>query len=285
MVFDALVTYITNSTTTDWLIAIMKGVALSLLVVLLCIYHLDAFLTNPYHSRTSSLTSSSSQQSHTAPSVLRATNDNDNDKDIAASQLFTHKDIVWKLRPPPDSTSFLRRLALRLAANLIRLECKLSKTREVPFCLCPKGGQAVLEAHVGNTKVARFGITTVRGPPAPLMDESVEDLFDIQLEGRSVGSAAIIYMVIPDDTFRKRGIGALALEVIATIHALQSCDFTVLVADDDGSGKLVQWYEAHGFKKAPKLQDFMGSPGGQYGITMMAPTNAQLDPECKLQWW
>ena len=67
-------------------------------------------------------------------------------------------------------------------------------------------------------------------------------------------------------------IGELALQVISAIHTVAGCDFTLLVADDNGSGKLVEWYERNGFSRAPKLQDMMGSPGGKFGITMIAPT-------------
>lgn len=133
-------------------------------------------------------------------------------------------------------------------------------------------------------KIGRFGITTIRGPPARSIDESVEQIYDIDLQGRHVSSAAIIYMFV-EENFRSRNVGALALQVISTIHSIQACDFTMLVADDDGSGKLVQWYEEHGFSKAPLLQDLLGSPGGKYGIAMMKPTNNEIDVACRIKWW
>jgi ribosomal protein S18 acetylase RimI-like enzyme len=142
----------------------------------------------------------------------------------------------------------------------------------------------VLEAYLEGNKIGRFGITTLRGPPAPIIDETVQELFDINLLGKSVGSAAIIYMFV-EPSYRQRGVGELALEVISVIHALQDCDFTLLVADDDGSGKLVRWYERYGFQRASKLQDFLGSPNQKYGVTMVAPTNNSISPSCRLQWW
>ena len=256
----------------------MKGVLLFFATLLLSIYYLDAFLTNPHHPRTRSLGASLQSNAHPAAT------DNHNNTNANGKRLLCHGDLIWKLRPPPE-TSWWKRLTLRLASNTIRLECIL-KGVDPPFCLCPKGGRATLEAHTRKEghRVGKFGITTIRGPPADPINESVEELYGIDLQGRSVGSAAIIYMSV-EPSHRHKGIGALALDVISTIHATQGIDFTVLVADDNGSGQLVAWYEANGYKRASKLQDMLGSPGGKYGVTMIGPTNAQLSPECKLQWW
>jgi ribosomal protein S18 acetylase RimI-like enzyme len=95
---------------------------------------------------------------------------------------------------------------------------------------------------------------------------------------------AIIYMFVEPD-YRKRNVGTMALEVISLIQAIQYCDFTILVVDDNGSGKLVEWYEKNGFSKAPKLQDMLGSPNAVNGVTMIAPTRQVLPPECRIQWW
>jgi hypothetical protein len=107
---------------------------------------------------------------------------------------LTHSDIEWRLRPP-EGTSRLNRLKLKLGANILRLDTKL-KGRTLPPVLCPRGGQAVLEAYFKGEafmsysiqfcftssmlimlhldlriepgqrkkKIARFGITTSRGP-------------------------------------------------------------------------------------------------------------------------
>jgi hypothetical protein len=113
--------------------------------------------------------------------------------DDSASPQLTHADIEWKLRPQ-EGTSRINRLKLKLGANVLRLESKL-KGGELPPVLCPKGGRAVLEAYYKGTctnnyfcvfagdskyggvflrgtvepgkrkkKIARFGITTSRGP-------------------------------------------------------------------------------------------------------------------------
>lgn len=136
--------------------------------------------------------------------------------------------------------------------------------------------------------MARFGITTTRGPPAPEIDETVSDIYNIPtgVGMASPGIAAIIYMYV-EPAYRKNGIGVLALEAIAAIQTVQGCDFTVLVADDDGSGKLIQWYEACGFTVAPKLQDIFGSPGGEFGVTMIRPTQVRSDifAQCQIKWW
>jgi hypothetical protein len=64
--------------------------------------------------------------------------------------------------------------------------------------------------------------------------------------------------------------------MMRTIHALQDCQVTILIADDNGSGKLVQWYqqaEQGSFQIVPAyLQDFLGNSNQQYGVAMMALT-------------
>lgn len=248
---------------------IMKGTALLLVTLLLSIYHLDAFLTNPYHPRTA-------RSYHRRSSHIHAAQ--------ADGGKYSHEDIVWKLRPA-HGTKWWKQVSIRFASNALRIDSKL-KGVDPPFCLCPKGGQAVLEAHLPKKrgKIGKFGISTQRGPPAPEIDESVQELFGIELKGANVASAALIYMFVEPE-YRKKGIGELALEVVSTIHAIQGCDVTLLVADDDGSGKLVEWYEQHGFKKAPKVQDLLGSPNGKYGVTMIAGANQLISPACKLKWW
>lgn len=197
---------------------------------------------------------------------------------------WSHSDIEWRLRPSPE-TSRWRRILVRAAAKAIRLECRLLRN-PVPPILCPKGGAAVLEAYKGRKKIARFGITTTRGPPEPIITQTIEEIYNITVPFNGAGVAAIIYMFVEPD-YRKFGIGDLAIEVISAIHTVQNIDFTVLVADDNGSGKLVAWYEKNGFATAPGLQDLFGSPGGQFGATMIRPV--QMTPDfferCTIKWW
>mmetsp|Transcript_19724 Transcript_19724/g.29912 ORF Transcript_19724/g.29912 Transcript_19724/m.29912 type:complete len:250 (-) Transcript_19724:190-939(-) len=249
----------------------MKVFAVLLLTLICFIYHLDAFIPKQQHS--SSFLQA--RKNHHYNSALSAGNHN--------HDRLSHEKVIWKLRPA-ETKGLVKRVMLRLTANAIRLDCFLKK-QDLPFVLCPRGGQAVLEAYLeGEGKVARFGFSTIRGPPAPLIDETAEDLFGIKLEGRSVGSAAIIYMFV-EPSQRKLGLGEMALVIISYIHATQGCDFTLLVADDDGSGKLVSWYEKYGFKKAPKLQNLLGSPNGEYGVTMMAASQQKIPQNCKVKWW
>mmetsp|Transcript_20250 Transcript_20250/g.58098 ORF Transcript_20250/g.58098 Transcript_20250/m.58098 type:complete len:277 (-) Transcript_20250:267-1097(-) len=212
------------------------------------------------------------------------------DDAVADSAPFGHSDITWKLRPPKE-TPLRKRLAVRGASALIKADCFLRR-RDPPPVLCPKGGQAILQAYyrppgsLRRKQIARFGITTVRGPPAPPIEETVTDVYgNTQFPLGGIGSAAIIYMFVEEE-YRKRGIGELALQVISAIHTVAGCDFTLLVADDNGSGKLVEWYERNGFSRAPKLQDMMGSPGGKFGITMIAPTQLPEDffQEATIKW-
>eukprot|EP00521_Asterionellopsis_glacialis_P016881 CAMPEP_0195303306 /NCGR_PEP_ID=MMETSP0707-20130614/32581_1 /TAXON_ID=33640 /ORGANISM="Asterionellopsis glacialis, Strain CCMP134" /LENGTH=272 /DNA_ID=CAMNT_0040366811 /DNA_START=48 /DNA_END=866 /DNA_ORIENTATION=- len=272
----------------------MNTLFVATIVLGVCIFHVDAFLspTQIYHPRTKISPSSSSilRQRHHHPGtfpplhVSKEPQYPPEEKDSSSRVLLTHDDIVWKLRPPPE-TPFLRQVLVRLGANLIRLDC-LWKGQDPPLVLCPKvGGTAVLEAHYQHTRIARFGLTTQRGPSAPPIEETVQEIYDIQqLPLGGIGAAAIIYMVV-EPPYRRLGVGTLALEVIAAIHAIQGCDFTMLVADDNGSGKLVQWYETNGFTVAPQLQTLMGSPDGQFGTSMIAPTKESLSTSCRIQWW
>ena len=126
---------------------------------------------------------------------------------------------------------------------------------------------------------------TKRGPSATVIDETIRETYNL-MELPSVGIGAIIYMVVEPE-HRGKGIGSLALEAIAAIHTVQGIDFTVLVADDNGSGKLIQWYEQNGYTIAPKLQDLLGSPDAKYGTTMIRPSSVRSDifGDCQIQWW
>lgn len=194
---------------------------------------------------------------------------------------WTHADIEWRLSPDPNIPT-LEKLKIKAAAKAIRLELLL-KNEPVPPILCPKGGKAELEAYREGKKVAKFGITTKRGPSSPEIDETI---FDYYGEMPSPGIGAIIYMYV-EPQFRRHGIGELALEVIYAIQTIQNIDFIILVANDNGSGKLLKWYERNGFLQAPKLQDCFGSPGGKFGTTMIRPTEVASDifSRCKIKWW
>ena len=221
-------------------------------------------------------------------------NDLDNEKKQTNDSIkkWTHANIEWQLRPPED-TPLIEKLKIQAAAKAIHAECTLND-QPIPPVLCPKGGKAVLLAFeknvdtgvVGSKQIAKFGITTTRGPPAPPIDETIQDIYGIDLPFNGAGVAAIIYMYVEPE-YRKLGIGQLALEAIAAIQTVQGCDFTVLVADDDGSNKLVEWYQRNGYSLAPKLQDIFGSPGGKFGVTMIRPTQVSADifKRCQIKWW
>ena len=91
--------------------------------------------------------------------------------------------------------------------------------------------------------------------------------------------------MVVEEKYRKRQVGTLALQVISLIQSIQACDLTILVVDDDGSGKLIDWYERNGYSRAPKLQDMLGSPNEMHGVSMIAPTNRILPNDCKIKWW
>ena len=117
------------------------------------------------------------------------------------------------------------------------------------------------------------------------VDTTIRELYNIN-PSLSATIGAIIYMFIEPE-YRKFGVGSLALEVISAIHSVQAVDFTVLVADDNGSGGLVRWYESHGFSKAPLMQKVLGSPDGKFGTAMIRPVSvsAGFFNECQVKWW
>jgi hypothetical protein len=284
----------------------MKGLLLFLCVFLLSVYHLDAFVLPKNHRREVLVAARAQACSNRVffrpdrpflySSQLDASNDNVEgskyERTNTNTTAFTHADIVWKIRPPANTRRF-RKIFTRLAANLIRLDCIIKRV-DPPVLLCPKGGQAVLEAYTrvrkSNSstktklvKIGRFGITTENGPPVLSIQETVHDLYGLD-PNVFVRTAAIIYMFVEPE-YRKRELGTLALQVIPLMHSIQGCDFTVLVADDNGSGKLVEWYQQHGYMLAPKLQDVFGSPNQKFGITMIAPTQSVRPKDCFIQWW
>jgi hypothetical protein len=258
----------------------MKGLSVFLVVSVTSIFYLDAFLPSP-RPRSRQPKPIFNRVTLRQDESLFRLDETPNNGDLG------HGDIMWKVRPPPEVSRW-RRLWLRFAANAIRLDCML-KREELPPVLCPKGGQAVLEAHYRSSnsssfeKIARFGFTTERGPPGPPIQETVQEIYGLE-PNIMVGVAAIIYMYVEPE-YRKKTVGTLALQVISFIHATQRCDFTVLVVDDDGSGKLVDWYEKSGFSKAPKLQAMLGSQDGIHGLTMIAPTQEKIPEDCFIQWW
>ena len=192
-----------------------------------------------------------------------------------------------ELRPPPEYPRW-RRIWLRLACNVLRLEF-LIRGRQLPTVLCPRGGRALLECYVKEKgrpraeRIAKFGFTTEAGAPIPPIQDTVRDLY-----GRNpdilVRTGAVIYMFV-EPQYRKRDVGTLGLEVISLVQACQNLDFCVLVANDKGSGRLISWYERHNFQRAPKLQDAFGSPNAVFGVTMIAPTKKQVPDNCTIQWW
>jgi hypothetical protein len=131
-----------------------------------------------------------------------------------------------------------------MLANLIRLDCWIFR-KDPPIVLCPKGGQAVLEAWVNiqdreeenlhddddnkngfllsilkflfgrqrrYTKIGRFGFTTQRGPPAEPFSQTISEVYGITSGMQQyAGVAAIIYMFV-ESPYRRRELGTLALQ-------------------------------------------------------------------------
>jgi len=235
-----------------------------------------------------------------------------------ASQL-QYNDLRWKLVLPPEE-SWWEQWQWRWTAYRIRFWDSPRRGVDPPAVCCPpppsnsrRNVHAILEAYASARleenetpalrKVGRFGITTVPGPPLTLEASTVSQLFNDDEHSSSstndncldeppmaFSCAALIFMWV-DPAYRGRGIGNLALEMVRWIHGRQGCDMTVLVADDNGSGKLVEWYERQGFVRTPELQEPFGSPNQIYGIAMagrtitQAPSSSSSSPPWTIEWW
>ena len=116
------------------------------------------------------------------------------------------------------------------------------------------------------------------------VDTTIRQVYNINPPPLSATIAAIIYMYV-EPPYRHRDVGSLALTVISAIQSVQAVDFTVLVAA--GDERLVEWYEKNGYVRAPLLQEVMGSAGGEFGVTMIAPVGVRegFFEECDLKWW
>jgi len=251
------------------------------------LYQVTAFSSSPQQWNANACVTSTRNSNSNLPSLLSFrlySQTKDESGSTPTPTRWTHDDIDWVLSPPPD-TPFFEKVKLKAAATAIRADLLL-RDEPVPPILCPKGGKAELEGFKDGKKIAKFGFTTSKGPSAPPIDETVEELYGVSssIFGKSIG--AIIYMFVEPE-YRGRGIGSLALEAIAAIQTVQGCDYTVLVADDDGTGKLIMWYEDRDYMQAPKLQDLFGSSGGEFGLTMIRPTSVRSDifARCQIKWW
>ncbi len=118
------------------------------------------------------------------------------------------------------------------------------------------------------------------------VDATIKEIYNRNPPHLAASIGAIIYMFV-EPAYRNRDVGSLALEVISAIHYVQAVDFTVLVADDNGSGGLIRWYENHGYARAPMLQNIFGSPDKQNGIAMISPVQIKEDffEKCVIKWW
>lgn len=118
------------------------------------------------------------------------------------------------------------------------------------------------------------------------VDRTISETYNIDPPPMSATVGAIIYMYVEPE-YRGKNAGMLALEVISAIHSIQAIDFTILVADDNGSGGLVRWYEDNGFVRAPLLQEMMGSPDEKFGVSMITPVSIKegFFDTCTIKWW
>lgn len=227
----------------------MKGFGWTVSLLILSLVYLDAFVPPKVHApssrrrhpnRRANLEPSKNDFSTMATLGIWKRNvksqsnlwSSTNDIDNVPSQQdpFTHADILWKLRPARD-VPIWRKLWLKIAANLIRLDCVFKKV-DPPLVLCPKGGQAVLEAHIEckdgglfsrlpwrrRKKIGRFGFTTMAGPSNVPIQETIHDLYDLDAN-RPYRAGAIIYMFV-EEAFRKVGFDVFRAKCVSRYQYL-----------------------------------------------------------------
>lgn len=206
----------------------------------------------------------------------------------------THSLISWRLVPPPEAT-VIESLQWYLSVNSQRFLSRMQNADTPCSIVHPPTQQAMLEAYCvdkdinrrsNRIKVGRFGILTQAGPCTHELKETVRGLNVFQQKDdhdEVVKAAAILYMYVEPE-YRGRGIGHLALEVIAALHAAWGCNYTLLVADDKTMDEsLIQWYEHHGYIRAPLLQDMLGSPRKSYGVAMIGRTQPFFPQDCVIE--
>ena len=114
----------------------------------LCCYCLLAFTTNA--TKVNAFVISPSQvapcptlhNNHSSLQLKASKSPNSNDPE---RQQLTHADIEWRLIAP-EGTSRLDRWKIKLGAFVIRADRKIRRSPPPPL-LCPRGGQALLEAY------------------------------------------------------------------------------------------------------------------------------------------
>lgn len=196
---------------------------------------------------------------------------------------LTHDAITWKILP--DAEPEIQE-EWKLQAQTLKEQLE-EAGQPLPKVLFPQSApriliQAFLKNDNNNTApVARFGITVDPGPSTESMVETARSAWGDSDDLQVVLAGAIVYMFVEPE-HRGRKIASLALDVIAYLQAARGCTHTVLVADDNGSGKLIEWYECHGFVRAPRLQELLGSPNAIYGTTMMGRTKQVM---YTVEWW
>mmetsp|Transcript_33639 Transcript_33639/g.51585 ORF Transcript_33639/g.51585 Transcript_33639/m.51585 type:complete len:268 (-) Transcript_33639:88-891(-) len=218
------------------------------------------------------------------PWLLYAANKNKQQDETTATA------TTWRLALAPETSNTFDRM-------VADMECKMAGSADVIHipkqALTKQGALVVLQVFDSTTAnkqqqmpIAKFGISLQSGPPNPNVQDAVEQVFahdknNNHHDHHDVRVAAIVYMFV-EESHRKQGIGRMALRYIEALHAIQDIQYTLLVADDDGSGKLIAWYERYGFSCTPSLQEMVGSPKGEYGTAMMTPVS--ISKEDAYEW-
>jgi GNAT superfamily N-acetyltransferase len=241
---------------------------------------------------TTTTASASASASTPAPSQAAATTEHVNPWMLPIGEIFKKENWV---RPrdhdeAPQQTSVASRAAPPLPAPTSKSSPSSSSgTKQALLEVYLKdNGRSKLSAYANapsTRRIGRFGFTIEAGPAIQELERALVHAYGgHRAYSVPMTAAALIYMYVEPE-FRQRNLGTLALEVIQSLQSQAGCKYTVLVADDDGSGSLVDWYSQRGFIRAPGLQDVMGSPNAQFGTTMICKTDNMCLPEdCNIQW-
>lgn len=78
------------------------------------------------------------------------------------------------------------------------------------------------------------------------MDKCIQNCFGIEKKDVPVG--VLVYMWVDPD-FRGNGIGLILLECVKKRCLEKGMEYLLLIHDDDGSGRLITFYEKQGFQE------------------------------------
>lgn len=93
--------------------------------------------------------------------------------------------------------------------------------------------------------IAKCGIRSYTKPASGSMNRLINELF---LDNKMAVVSMMVYMYVTS-TYRQLDIGSILLQYIINEGKMLQATYLLLVADDNGSNRLIKYYERKGFKE------------------------------------